>query len=413
MLDILNNPDITIGIIAYKQALAKDFLKQIKLEFESNKLLIKLFPEILYDNPQQQSPKWNEEGLIVKRSINPKEATVEAHGLDSQPTGKHFLLCLYDDVVTRDSVATPEQIKKTTENWELSLNLSSEGGIRRYIGTRYHYDDTYKIIIERNAAKPRIYPATDDGTPTGKPVLWTQEYLDERRRTSGPYVFNCQMLQNPKADDVAGFKEQWLRFYPGTKFHSMNKYIFVDPASSKAKSRDYTAIIVIGMAHDENYYIIDAIRKRNMTLTDKALTLMSLVRTYRPTYNNVYYEEYSMQADIGFIQKIMEDEQFRFTITPLGGKVKKEERIRSLIPLFEQGRVYIPDKMMRANEEGVLEDLTQVFIRQEYLPFPYSTNDDLLDALSRITDQKVDIRPPAEERFQEADYIICDNDYDY
>jgi phage terminase large subunit-like protein len=167
------------------------------------------------------------------------------------------------------------------------------------------------------------------------------------------------------------------------------------------------------MAHDENYYIIDAIRKRNMTLTDKALTLMSLVRTYRPTYNNVYYEEYSMQADIGFIQKIMEDEQFRFTITPLGGKVKKEERIRSLIPLFEQGRVYIPDKMMRANEEGVLEDLTQVFIRQEYLPFPYSTNDDLLDALSRITDQKVDIRPPAEERFQEADYIICDNDYDY
>jgi hypothetical protein len=69
--------------------------------------------------------------------------------------------------------------------------------------------------------------------------------------------------------------------------------------------------------------------------------------------------------------------------------------------------------MIRTNFEGVQEDLVQIFIRQEYLPFPYSANDDLLDALSRITDPKVDIRSPAEERYQEADYIICDNDYDY
>ena len=34
ILDILNNPEVTIGIFAYKQGLAKSFLKQIKLELK-------------------------------------------------------------------------------------------------------------------------------------------------------------------------------------------------------------------------------------------------------------------------------------------------------------------------------------------------------------------------------------------
>jgi hypothetical protein len=53
------------------------------------------------------------EGPHGPRQSNPKEATVEAHGLvDGQPTGAHFRLRIYDDVVTLESVTTPEQVKK-------------------------------------------------------------------------------------------------------------------------------------------------------------------------------------------------------------------------------------------------------------------------------------------------------------
>jgi len=37
---------------------------------------------------------------------------VAAYGLDSMPTGSHFKLRIYDDLVTEDSVTTPEQMEK-------------------------------------------------------------------------------------------------------------------------------------------------------------------------------------------------------------------------------------------------------------------------------------------------------------
>ena len=92
--DILNDPNITIGIFSYNRPTAKAFLRQIKREFEMNTLLKDLFPEILWSYPQSEAPKWSEdEGIVVKRKINPKESTVEAWGLvDGQPTGRHFKL---------------------------------------------------------------------------------------------------------------------------------------------------------------------------------------------------------------------------------------------------------------------------------------------------------------------------------
>ena len=42
--DILNDPEVTIGIFSHTRPIAKDFLKQIKTEFEQNQFLKDLFP---------------------------------------------------------------------------------------------------------------------------------------------------------------------------------------------------------------------------------------------------------------------------------------------------------------------------------------------------------------------------------
>jgi hypothetical protein len=207
--DALKNPEKTNGIFSHTRPIAKAFLEQIKRELEQNTFLKDLFPDVLYKNPQSESPKWSlDSGLILKRKTNPKEATFEAWGLvDGQPTGKHFDTLTYDDVVTRESVTTPEQIKKVTEALELSYNLGSRGGVRRFIGTRYHSNDTYKTIMSRGSVIPRIYTATDNGKADGNPVLMTAEQLAEKRRDMGPYTFGTQMLQDPVADKAMGFKE--------------------------------------------------------------------------------------------------------------------------------------------------------------------------------------------------------------
>ena len=77
-----------MGIFSHTRPIAKGFLRQIKRELEGNNVLKALFQDILHADPQHQSPKWSEDdGIIVKRKTNPKEATVEAWGLvDGQPT---------------------------------------------------------------------------------------------------------------------------------------------------------------------------------------------------------------------------------------------------------------------------------------------------------------------------------------
>jgi hypothetical protein len=117
ILDILNNPNLTFGIFSHTRKLSKKILQNLKVEFEQNQLLKDLFPDIFYANPQKEAIKWSEDdGICVKRTVNRREATVEAHGLvDSMPTGVHFDVMVFDDVVSDTSVSTEDQIRKTTD----------------------------------------------------------------------------------------------------------------------------------------------------------------------------------------------------------------------------------------------------------------------------------------------------------
>lgn len=385
--EILRNPEITIGIFSHTRPIAKGFLRQIKREFEGNQTLKQLFPEIFWANPKD-APKWSEDdGIIVQRRSNPKEATVEAWGLvDGQPTSKHFSLLIYDDVVTRESVTSPDMINKTTEALELSYNLGSDGGRRRFIGTRYHFADTYKTLIDRGTAKPRIYAGTDDGTPDGEPVLLSRERMAEKRRDMGPYTFACQILQNPVADSTHGFRREWLRHYSNADAAGMNVYLLVDPASEKKSGSDYTAMWVIGLGQDGNYYALDMLRDR-LSLTERADHLFALHRKWRPL--RTAYEKYGLQADIEHMRDRMERESYRFEIIEIGGPLKKTDRIKRLVPVFEQGRFWMPHSLHRTNYEGRVIDLVHTFIESEYMAFPVGEHDDMLDAAARIVDDQL------------------------
>lgn len=386
--DILCDPEVTIGIFSHTRPSAKGFLEQIKREFENNEHVKTLFPDVLYSNPKVEAPKWAlDSGIIVKRKTNPKEATVEAWGLvDGQPTGKHFQKLVYDDVVTLESVSTPDQIKKVTAALEMSYNLGALGGSRRFIGTRYHLNDTYKTIMERGTVIPRIHKATHNGEspPDGKPVFMTEEQILEKRRDMGPYTFGTQMLQNPVADKAMSFKPEWLMYYETIGDTSKwNKYLLADPASAKKSNSDYTVMWVVGLAPDNNYYVIDGIRDR-MNLTQRAARLFEFQRKHAPKV--VGYERYGMQADIEHVRYEMEQRNYRFPILELGGAIPKEDRIKKLIPVFEQKRLYFPKRLPFIDYEGTTRDMIQLFLADEYLAFPVCVHDDMLDCLARILD---------------------------
>jgi predicted phage terminase large subunit-like protein len=387
--DLLINPDTLIGIFSHTRPIAKGFLDQIKRELEQNQFLKDLFPDVLYQNPATESPKWSlDNGIIVKRKTNPKEASIEAWGIvDGQPTSKHFTILVYDDVVTKESVTTPDQIKKVNSSWQLSLSLGDKEGRARYIGTRYHINDTYRLMMDQGSVIPRIYPATHNGKIDGDPVFLSVESLAKKRRDQGPYIFSCQQLQDPVADKAMSFKEEWLCYYETLGDTSRwNKYIIVDPAHSKKTSADYTVMEVIGLAPDGNYYLLDAVRDR-MNLTQRTNKLFELHRLHAPRATG--YERYGMQSDVEHIQGEMERRNYRFQITELGGSLAKEDRIKKLIPVYEQKRFYSPKRLAFVDCEGVTRDYVQAFNSDEYLAFPVCVHDDMLDCRARILDEKL------------------------
>ena len=399
IFDIINDPEVTIGIFSHTKAIARDFLSQIKTEMEMNENLWQIWPEIFYDEPAKQSPRWSRDGgIIVRRTGNPKEATVEAHGLvDGMPTGRHFDKMVLDDVVTMESVSTPEQIAKTTLARQMADNLGKEGGKKRYIGTRYHLFDDYSVMLDDGVAIPRIHPATDDGTETGNPVLVSREYLRQKRISQGPYVFNSQQLLNPIADTAMGFRQEWLRFTTidyAAALRSLWRFIIVDPAGSKKrKNNDYTTFWVIGFGSDGVYRVLDIVRDR-LNLTERWNTLYRLHVKWKPSL--VAYEEYGMQADREHFEYCMKEKLYEFPITVVGGNMPKPIRILRIVAHFENGwqksdthgrsRIVLPLSCNYIDHQGRNLDLVKVFIEEEYTAFPVLKHDDMLDGLARIVD---------------------------
>lgn len=424
--EIVCDPEITIGVFSHTKPVAKKFLLQIKLELETNETLKDVYPEVLYRDPKTESPRWSEEkGLVIRRRSNPKEATLEAHGLvDGQPTGAHFRLRVYDDVVTRESVSTPEQVSKTTEAWQLSDNLgarSVDGRTRAWhIGTRYSFADTYQHMLDKRLLTPRIFAATDTGELDGAPVFLLPEVWEEKKRTQGPAICAAQMLQNPAAGNEAMFRREWLT-YIDIRPATLNVYIMADPAQSRKKESDNTAIVAIGMDAQRNKYLLDGYRHK-MSLRERWLAIKGLRKVWSamPGVQSVKvgYERYGMQSDMEYFEEQMIRDKESFEIVelawPLEGGGSKNDRVQRLQPDFYARRFYLPlvssdetagrrkmresgqgfriyEDTRRRDQDGHMYSLTQAFV-DEFVTFPFSVKKDLIDAVSRIYD--MDAVPP-------------------
>jgi phage terminase large subunit-like protein len=192
---MINDPERTTCILSQNNKAATKKLMQVKSELESNHDFVELFND-LFEHDVNQYKLWSQEkGLVIKRRGNPAVATLASFGLvDAQPTGDHYTDRVYDDVVVPESVVSDISISNTNTAWEQSLNLGMEGGVARYVGTRYHFNDTYSLMMEREAVKVRRYPCfhmDEEGRITDIPVLYSKEYLENERRGMGPYTWAC------------------------------------------------------------------------------------------------------------------------------------------------------------------------------------------------------------------------------
>lgn len=382
---ILQNPDCTNVFLSYTNEIATKFMLEIKDIFEKNILLKLAFDNILFMNPRKETNKWSEEkGICVKRTTSRKERTIEAYGIDSLPTSAHYDHRIYNDVVTVESVYTPERIAKTKDRVKNSHALKDRHGDMRIEGTIYHFNDWYCEEIEKGNYKLRFHPAED---ADGNPNFLTREELDKEKADMGPRVYSCQMLLNPAAADERFFEMDWLDYHKQLPA-KMNKYILCDPASKTKKKNDYTVIMCIGASAERKLHLIDMIRDK-INQEERWIALRNMVQDH-PDVKIVGYESYSKDSEIEYMYTRMREEGIYFNIEKLDGNTPKPVRIEQLVPLFYNRQFTLPLALNYTNKwEGKTSDLIQDFIQDEYIQAPFSTHDDMLDCMSRIRDSRI------------------------
>ncbi|MCB0385964.1 MAG: hypothetical protein KDD43_11270, partial [Bdellovibrionales bacterium] len=254
---VLDLRDETTAIFCYNLKLSQKILNTMKRIFEDNEFLKVCFPDVLYTQPQTESPSWSEDkGLMLKRHSSAlKEATFEAHGLiESLPTGPHFGRRVYDDVETEKVAASSDLSQKVKDNFDLSENLGVDGGTQRVLGTYYRHDGPLMYIRDKTDPEngepifhTRVYPATEDGSFFGKPVYLSPQRM--RILRSNRFTYNCQQLLNPMPQEEQELRAEMLKEVDVRLIPShLYKFMLVDPAGRKKKKKsDRWAIGLFGV----------------------------------------------------------------------------------------------------------------------------------------------------------------------
>ncbi|KKM84872.1 hypothetical protein LCGC14_1294870, partial [marine sediment metagenome] len=386
---LLNYNNIHVVLCHNKQENASDNLVAIKNYFLTTPVG-KLFPECV--------PKGKEWGnmsgfsLANRTDWGRSEESIEAVGVDTEITGRHYQVAKKNDLVTERAVNTEEQIKKTFD-WDERFNLGNfddpQKRLQDYEGTRYHFADLYSV--KKNDARIKVleYPILIDGNidnisekNISNPKRFTIDGVSGLK--TDIWNFMCQMMLNPQDPAKNQFKRNMIAYFPLIP-KGLNYYLCVDPASARKKRSDFTVMLVIGIDPEGKKYIVDGIRDKinPKKRIDLALDLAKKYHIKGCGWEAIAFQE----TDCYYLEEARRREQLHFNIVEIKShKAAKEDRIRGLVPEYVQNEWLWPEKgklVKHSHYDGRNYDMTEA-MEKELEDFPMAEHDDLLDTMTFI-----------------------------
>ena len=325
-------------------------------------------------------------------------------------TGFPSRLFIIDDPFKSRAEAESETFRQHVKDWYRSVCYTrlAENSILVIMHTRWHNDDLAGWLLKEHAHEnwkiinlPALAEEDDLlGRKVGEPLVperFSAAELDKKRVAVGSRDWVALYQQRPTEQGGSVFKHNWLRHYDSKTVSkavwAMNRYLLIDPARTQKKTSDYTAMLVIGLHVDGNYYLLDAVYDR-LTLKQRAEKVIELHRKWKPVATG--YKKTGFEQDIEYLDELQNNENYRFVVYPLLEKGAKEARIERLAPDFENGRVWLPETLWKTNSAGEVKDVIHQFVEEEYKSFPAGVHDDFFDCLSAIKD--VNAKWPRERR---------------
>ena len=383
---------------------ANDFLSNIKTEMETNEHLME-------DFLITEGAVWTNTNLILNNGVR-----IQALGAGKKVRGRRHMqyrpdLIIGDDLENDESVANPDQRKKTMSWYNRALSKAGDERTDKIIiGTIIHQESLLANLLRNPTYKSNKYKSvlafsssplwTDwenivtnlenpnrliDGRAffdsnkepmlVGTQVLWEQKEdyysLMLQRLAEGPAAFSSEKQNEPISDDERRFDISWIRYYEQSEIMGKNLMVvgYIDPSLGKMGG-DYSAIIIVGMDNNGIIYILVAdIQKRHPDLIIS--DALSLHRDYRMSILGIeaqVFQEYFKDNAVKALTEL-EQEDRSLSVAIKGVKVHRDKilRIQSLQPDIKSGRI-----RFRKDQQKLIEQLTG---------FPTADHDDGPDAL--------------------------------
>jgi phage terminase large subunit-like protein len=210
--------------------------------------------------------------------------------------------------------------------------------------------------------------------------------------------FRAQYYNDPSAPDdrpidydkFQYYEKKHLRQESGAWYYKgkrLNIVASVDFAYSTRRTADYTAIVIVGVDHENNVYVLDIERFRAQTLSEYFHSIQGLYNRWG--FKKLCAEVTAAQSAI--VRSLKEDYFAPYgmslkveEVRPTRHQGSKEERMEAiLVPRYENGQVY----HYRGGNTQILE---------EELASRNPPHDDVKDALATAIDKAV--KPPQMSR---------------
>lgn len=297
--EITRNPSIRILYISATSTLATKQLKFIKDILTSDTYRF-YWPEMV-NKRESDRAKWTETEIEVdhpkRKEESVRDPTIFIAGLTTTITGLHCDITVLDDIVVDDNAYSAEGRAKVQSQASYLASIAGTEGRQWVVGTRYHpkdlyadfmsmvvylYDeetgsteDSYNLyeLFERQVENrgdglgEYIWPRTQRSD--GKWFGFNQKILAQKKaQYFDPARFRAQYYNDPsdttsvsiKQEQFQYYKKEYLKQHGGHWYYRdsrLNVFAAIDFAYSTKTTADYTAIVVVGVDANNNYYILE------------------------------------------------------------------------------------------------------------------------------------------------------------
>jgi hypothetical protein len=296
--EITRNPAIRVLYISSTANLATKQLKFIKDILTSN-IYRFYWPDMVHPDEGMRE-KWTESEFSVDHPLRKKEAvrdpTVFTAGLTTGITGMHCDIAVLDDIVVKENAYTDEGREKVKAQYSLLSSIEGADAREWVVGTRYFprdlYNDLQSMEVDQYNEDGEItgtlplYEVFEkqvenlgDGTGEflwprqqrydGKWFGFNQEILAKKRAQYLDKVqFRAQYYNDPNDSETSAIPRECFQYYDPAhlrrmdgkwyfKGNRLNIFASVDFAFSLNKRADYSAICVVGVDSNLNYYVLE------------------------------------------------------------------------------------------------------------------------------------------------------------